>query len=237
VLDYGVDNPGLGYSDLQLRAQITADNATVLFNNDGQVFAVNTATDKLTYVQGGTGCCYGSYDIALAAGQAMFAATGYSFDTAFHEESAEVVNDREALNISYVYGEKMSADGRLLFQPSTEGIDVYDGRLGTLRARVALPVALSQEFDALVADGTDNLLVGITGTTGSGIALIDLTSLSEPAALPYGSVGETGPSQGQTWTASPEPASRNAVNPVPATKRWHAVPHIVSGPVSSPQPK
>jgi hypothetical protein len=236
-LDYGVDNPGLGYSDLQLRAQITADNATVLFNEDGQILTVNTATDKLSYVKGGVQCCYGDDDIALSAGQTMFAATGYSFDTAFHEDSAEVLNDREVLNIGYVYGEKLSADGRLLFQPSTNGIDVFDGRLGTLRARVALPVALSEEFDALVADGTDNLLVGITGATGSGIALIDLTSLSEPAALPYVSVGETGPSQGQTRTASPDAATAEPASKGAATQRWHAVPHIVSGPVSSPQPK
>jgi hypothetical protein len=78
-------------------------------------------------------------------------------------------------------------DGSLLFQPSTNGIDVFDGRLGTLRSCIALPLALSVNYDAFVADGTDNVLIAITGATGNGIAIVDLTSLSEPSPLPFGS--------------------------------------------------
>ena len=95
------------------------------------------------------------------------------------------MNDREIGNISYVYGTKLSPDGSLLFQPSTNGIDVYDGRLGTLRNRIALPFALSSNYDALVGDGKDNILLAITGTNGNGIAVLDLTSIAEPAPLPY----------------------------------------------------
>ena len=73
----------------------------------------------------------------------------------------------------------------LLFQPSTNGIDVYDGGLGTLRTRISLPVSLSENFDALVGDGTDNVLIAISGQTGSGIAIVDLSSLAHPAPLPY----------------------------------------------------
>jgi hypothetical protein len=47
-------------------------------------------------------------------------------------ESYYALNDREILNISDVYGAKFSPDGRLLFQPSTNGIDVFDGILGNL---------------------------------------------------------------------------------------------------------
>jgi hypothetical protein len=95
------------------------------------------------------------------------------------------LNDREALDISYVYGAKLSPDGTLLFQPSTNGVDVYDGRLGILLYRIALPFALSANYDALVEDGQDNKLIAITGTNGDGIAVVDLTSLPEPAPLPY----------------------------------------------------
>jgi hypothetical protein len=73
----------------------------------------------------------------------------------------------------------------LLFQPSTNGIDVFDGRLGALRTRISLPTALSQNYDALVSDGKDNRLIAITGETGNGIAIIDLSSLAEPSPLAY----------------------------------------------------
>src|SRR6202041_509022 len=95
------------------------------------------------------------------------------------------LNDREILNISYVYGMKLDPDGSLLFQPSTSGIDVVDGRLGNLLTRIALPLTLSTNYDALVDDGKDNTLVAITGATGNGIAVLNLTSISEPAPLPY----------------------------------------------------
>ena len=64
------------------------------------------------------------------------------------------------------------------------GIDVFDGKLGNLRTRISLPIALSPNYDALVEDGRDNVLIAITGT-GNGIAIVDLTSVSEPPPLPY----------------------------------------------------
>ncbi len=73
----------------------------------------------------------------------------------------------------------------MLFQPTSIGIDIFDGRLGNLLTRISLPVALSPNYDALVSDGADNILVAITGNTGSGIEIIDLTSLPEPQPLPY----------------------------------------------------
>jgi hypothetical protein len=95
------------------------------------------------------------------------------------------MNDREASDVSYVYGAKFSPDGSLLFQPSANGVDVFDGRLGLLLKRIALPFALSTNYDALVADGSDNKLIAITGANGDGIAVLDLTSIAQPAPLGY----------------------------------------------------
>jgi IPT/TIG domain len=167
------------------RAVITSDNSKVYFNNDGAVLGVDTATDAVTYAADGPGCCYGDYDLTLASGQDTLEGTGYLFDLNLNAESYLTMTDEESWNISYVYGTKLSPDGTLLFQPTTSGIDIYDGRLGTLLTRIALPVALSQNFDALVSDGEDNVLVAITGQAGSGIAIVDLSSVSEPAPLPY----------------------------------------------------
>jgi hypothetical protein len=111
--------------------------------------------------------------------------SSYLYDTSLNAESYLALNDREALDTTYVYGTKLSPDGSLLFQPSINGIDVYDGRLGTLRSRISLPLGLSQNYDALVGDGKDNILIAITGSKGGGISIVDLRSLSEPAPLPY----------------------------------------------------
>ena len=128
-------------------------------------------------------------------------------------------NDREAQNVSYLYGMKYSPNGSLLFQPSTNGIDVFDGNLGTFRNRIALPFALSQNFDALVSDGTDNVLVAITGQTGNGgIAVIDLSSLPQPAPLPYRNDLRSKASQIPTPTmALKSPPARQSSSPIPVT--------------------
>ena len=168
-----------------LRDAISSDNSHVFFNNNGAVFSIDTATDTITYAAVDPGCCYGDYDLTLSADQTTLEATSYLYDMNLNADSYLVLSDRDVLNISYVYGTKLSPDGTLLFQPSTNGIDVFDGRLGTLRERISLPVALSENYDALVSDGTDNVLIAITGVTGNGIAIVDLSSLSEPAPLPY----------------------------------------------------
>jgi hypothetical protein len=48
-----------------------------------------------------------------------------------------------------------------------------------------LPLALARNYDALVGDGKDNVLIAITGANGDGVAIVDLSSLSEPSPLPY----------------------------------------------------
>lgn len=57
-----------------------------------------------------------------------------------------------------------------------------------LRTRIAMPLTISPNYDALVATGTDDALVGIAGETGDGILVIDLSSLPEPLPLPFASI-------------------------------------------------
>ena len=184
IYNYGIDGPGLGSNDDYLRNVISSDNARVFYNEYGEVFSIDTATDMIVEALDGYGCCYGNYELALSSNETQFTATFYIYDSDLNGESYYALNDREILNIAYVYGAKLSPDGRLLFQPSTNGIDVFDGNLGNLRDRISLPAVLSPNYDALVDDGTDNVLVAITGT-GNGIAIIDLTSVAEPGSLPY----------------------------------------------------
>jgi hypothetical protein len=179
-LNYGIDSPGLGSSDAYLRNEISSDNARVFFNDYGFVFNIDTTTDKIFNATEDPGCCYGNYELALSSNQTQFTATFYIYDSNLNNESYYALNDRQVLNIAYIYGAKLSPDGLLLFQPSSNGIDVLDGNIGNLRERISLPFVLSPNYDALVSDGVDNVIVAITGASGSGIAVVDLTSLPEP---------------------------------------------------------
>jgi len=182
ITNYGMEGPDIN-GNAYLRTVISSDNSEVFFNDDGEVFSIATATDTLTEALDGYTCCYGNYELALSSNQTQLTATSYIYDSDLNGESYYALNDREILNIAYVYGAKLSPDGLLLFQPSTNGIDVLDGNRGNLRNRISLPVPLSPNYDALVADGTDNILIAITGT-GNGIAIVDLTSIPEPPPLP-----------------------------------------------------
>src|ERR1043166_946924 len=97
-------------------------------------------------------------------------------------QSFLTLTDRQVASSTLVFGAKLSPDGSLLFQPLVDGIDVFDAKLGSLRTRIALPIALSENYDAMVGDGKDNVLVTIAGANGDGgVAVIDLTSLPLPA--------------------------------------------------------
>jgi hypothetical protein len=229
VTDYGINSPGLGVSDLYLRAAISLDNSRAFFNDLGYVFSVDTATDKIFSASVDPGCCYGDYDLALSMNQTQFTATEYLYDSDLNGESYYALNDREILNVAYVYGAKLSPDGKLAFQPSVNGIDVFDGRLGNLLTRISLPVALSPNYDALVHDGRDNILVAITGTNGDGVAVIDLTSVGEPPPLLYDSTGEAPLHRyselGNRWLAGARPRRHEGKkNSRPTQLR--TVPHV-----------
>jgi hypothetical protein len=104
-------------------------------------------------------------------------AAEFLLDTKQNGQAFLALNEREVWNEAAVHGEKLSPDGTLLFRPLTDALDVVDGGTGILRTRIALPVILSPIYDALVSDGKDNILIAITGSSGNGIAILDLSGL------------------------------------------------------------
>jgi WD40 repeat protein len=232
VTDYNVIAPGFGSNDALLRTAIGADGARVYFNNAGSVFTVDTATDTVAVAAVGPSCCaVDLMDLALSRNNTRLAAATFEYDADLNAESFTTLNDREVLNISYVFGMKLSPDGTLLFQPSTLGMDVFDGRLGTLRSRIAMPFSFSTIYDALVADGNDNVLVGIVGAFANQIAVIDLSSLPEPSPLPFAPLGArpldfvSRAAAGAVSRTNADGASRAAANaPRPASDRTISLP-------------
>lgn len=159
-------------SDPDGRLAITADGSRIYFNDYGEVGYVDTASGvfvlpaPVNYAIAQT-----NYELTLNANQTSFFAAGFITDSNFNSFGMQELN--------------LAADGSLLFQPGSQAIDVFDGRTGAFRARIGLPVQLSPNFRALVSNNQDSRLVAITGTTGNGIAVIDLNSLPEPAPLQY----------------------------------------------------
>jgi hypothetical protein len=123
--------------------------------------------------------------LALSPNQQFLFASGFIYDSNLNNLGYQVLNVAEAVDADYVYGAAYSADGSLVFQPGVQSIDVFDGRTGTFRTRISLPVELSPNFRALISDDSDNVLVAITGATGNGIALINLNSIPELSPLAY----------------------------------------------------
>lgn len=181
VTDYQNLQAGAFDADAFTRMELTRDNARAYINIEGGVFSLDTATDTLSFNPALVGF---DYELTLSSNQTWMSATEYLMDTNLNLESYVTYTDREVLNQSAVYGEKISSDGNLLFSPLLNALDVIDGKQGGLRTRVALPFSLSANYDALVDDGKDNVLVAITGVAGSGIAVIDLSSLPEPLVIP-----------------------------------------------------
>jgi hypothetical protein len=175
---------GQNSEDAYTRLLLANDGSRLFLCMAGFVTAIDTATDETVTNPISP---EGDYELTLSSNGTWMSAAEYLMDTDVNPEAFVALNEREVWNQLAVYGEKISADGNLLFAPLTNAIDVYDGRLGTFRARVALPFPLSPNYDALVSDGKDNVLIAITGTTGGGIAVVDLSSLPEPLPLPYSS--------------------------------------------------
>ena len=186
ITDYPYPVDEYGKEDAYFRVLLSNDNSRLYGNEPGgTVFALDTATDTLFT----NPLIYsGDYEVALSSNGTWMTGDEYLMDTNLNLESGVALTGREMWNQTAVYGEKLSPDGNLLFLPLTNAIDVIDGKRGTLLKSVALPFSLSANYDALVSDGEDNVLVAITGETGNGIAVIDLTSLPEPLPLPYSSV-------------------------------------------------
>jgi streptogramin lyase len=212
VTDYQTLQDGALSEDAFTRMFLTTDNARVFGNMAGLVFSIDTATDTFSFnptLQFGS-----DYELTLSSNQTWMSAAEFLMDTNLNPESYVVYVDRNVWNQSAVYGEKVSPDGNLLFSPLLNAIDVIDGRLGTLRARIALPFMLSANYDALVDDGRDNVLIAITGQTGDGIAVIDLTSLPEGVASLAATTQRSDLLRMAQWTANStfgKPRSTNLI--------------------------
>jgi hypothetical protein len=181
VTDFTSMQEGNFGADAYGRMYLTGDNARIYFNSAGFLLSFDTATEKFQF---NTVVIGGDYEMTVAGNETWMASSEWLMDTNLNPLSFVSYDDREVGNVSAVYGQKLSADGNLLFQPLVSGMDVIDGHSGKLISRISLPFNLSLDYDALVSNGKDNMLVAIH-ENGDEIAFIDLTNLPEPNPLPF----------------------------------------------------
>ena len=162
-----------GTSDEFIRVLLSPDGNRVYSNFENLPLLIDTGTDEVTipffnYLGRSTS------DLAMSDDGTTLAIDGYLTDAFMNASSLVAYTDRETFFPTAVLGQKLSPNGSVLFQPLTNGIDVIDTTSGRLLYRVQVPVQISDTYDALVVDGTDNKLAAITS---GGIAFFDLGAL------------------------------------------------------------
>jgi IPT/TIG domain-containing protein len=167
--------------DAFVRVLLTPDGTSVFVNEgsgDAGVWVVDTSDDSITEGLQVTLAGDGNEDAALSGDGTVLLASDLLTDDNLNVFGDITYVDRDVWLPVAVYGQKLSSDGSLIFQPLTNGIDVHDSTSGLLDYRVQFPVQFANVYDALALDNTDNLIFGITST---GIVQIDLQSLPTPA--------------------------------------------------------
>jgi hypothetical protein len=167
--------------DSFVRVLLTPDGTSVFVNEgsgDAGVWVVDTSDNSLTEGMQATSAGDGNEDAALSGDGSVLLASDLLTDDNLNVFGDITYVDRDVWLPLAVYGQKVSSDGSLIFQPLTDGIDVHDSTSGLLDYRVQFPVQFANVYDALALDNTDNLIFGITST---GIVQIDLQSLPVPA--------------------------------------------------------
>ena len=219
-----------------LRLVMSADGSHVFLSNDGQIVYINTSTNTFQYSNTGPLNSFaGGFELALSPDQSRLAAAGLITDYNGVGVGMQSIGWAAGLDANYVYGAAFSSDGTALFQPGVNAIDVYDGFAGDFLSRISLPFELSQNYRALVSDGTDDIFVAITGATGDGIAVIDLSGVTRPPASPFlksvpSPSSETAVSQLSTRPNLPW----NGQHPFSVRRSQRILPNFVRLPARSP---
>jgi hypothetical protein len=179
--------PGSGdFTSTICYVALSNDGSRVYYNADGLVGYFDVAS-QTGYPAPSNNMNIGEEtgELILAPNQETLFASGLILDSNLNTLGQQVLNLAESVDANYVFGSAMSTDGSLIFQPGDGFIDVFDGRTGSFRARISLPFTLSPNYRALISNQHDSQLVAITGSTGNGIAVIDLNPLPEPQPLTY----------------------------------------------------
>jgi hypothetical protein len=162
----------------------TADYIRVLLSPDqtkvyaleGAAYWVNTSTNGVDQASEASA---GETDGAVSADGSTVYLNDYFTDATLNPENATAYIDWETWLPTATYGQKLSQDGSILYQPLTNGIDLIERNTGRLLYRVQVPGIVANVYDSMFLGASSGTIGYITS---SGITFVDLSSLTIPAA-------------------------------------------------------
>jgi hypothetical protein len=165
---------------------LSPDGSRVYAEIDGGILWMNTATDQLTLISGNGAVPTGPVDFAVSADGSTVVFEGTLLDAELNAETAEAYIDWETWLPMGFPGQKLGADGSVLFQPLTDGLDLIARDTGHLLYRIQISAAATAAYDPYVV-GEQNF-VGIIGSVG--VSFVDLSTLPIPSQIsqPFPSV-------------------------------------------------
>ena len=182
----------------------------VYANIGGVGFWVETSNDQIyrsfSFIGGLNG---GIPEFSISVDGSTLDLDGSLADSSLNSENDPAYIDWETWFPTAVGGQKLNADGSILFQPLTDGIDMIARNTGRLLYRIQIPVTPANVYDPLFMTADTNVLGVITAT---GVSFVDLGSL--PIASQY-----TQPFPAVTHTRTESPSryyTRNAPQCMPA---------------------
>jgi len=204
VTDLGMLQSG-GAVDKLDRVLLSPGGTRVYAENEGVTFWVDTSNDEIHFSPGTANNVGGSPDLALSGDGSTVAIDGFLADASLNPETTPAYIDWETWFPTGTTGQKLNADGSVMFQPLTDGLDLVARNTGRLLYRVQIPVAVADVYDSFVVGEAD--LIGMI--TSSGVSFVDVSSLSIPssASQPFPSLirsdGATGRSRLDNVPAPP----------------------------------
>jgi len=177
VADLGGLRSG-GLVDKLDRVLLSTDGTRAYAENEGVTFWVDTSNDQIHFSPGTANNAGGFPDLALSSDGSTVAIDGFLADASLNAETATAYIDWETWFPTATTGQKLNADGSVLFQPLTDGFDLIARNTGRLLYRVQIPVAVADVYDSFVVG--EPSLIGMI--TSAGVSFVDVDSLAIPSA-------------------------------------------------------
>jgi hypothetical protein len=169
-----------GVADKFDRMLLSPDGSKVYTNIEGTSYLIDTANNQMVESISTSSGDGGVQDLAVSGDGSTVDINGFLTDPSLNPEMVPAYIDWETWFPTAVLGQKLNADGSILFQPLTDAIDMLSRNAGRLLYRVQIPVTPANVYDPIFVAGGQNTVGVITAT---GVTFVDLSSL--PIAAQY----------------------------------------------------
>ena len=112
------------------------------------MYWIQTATDTVN-LDSATSRGFQTADSAISSDGSTISINGYLTNSSLNVEILPAYIDWETWLPAATYGQKLSQDGSILYQPLTNGVDLVERNTGRLLYRVQVPGTLANVYDPM----------------------------------------------------------------------------------------